>query len=317
MKGGIASLFFRSLMKSLLIAILVLLASRDSEAQPSSPLVENIQLSYYDSTRPTVSLEVPFLNGSVVAVGLGQRFTHPNNFAYLDSVRVHFDSVDGDKLLVVVYRDTVINSSGTDLHYATEAGELAQLELDLEGLTEQKVFWVTIPMPHVKVPSDFHVMILPVQISADEFSSTFWMLGERQFDRAASSGSRSDVMVSLDLVDYKPALLDGYYNYLGNPLGVDLHMDAFVDITSSSVPESRVSTASVFPNPVVRNGILHVEERTPISLIRVCNMIGTEMLRWEGLISNVEIPLRALTPGAYQVLINHEAGLTTAKISVR
>jgi hypothetical protein len=198
-----------------------------------------------------------------------------------------------------------------------ETGELARLEIDIEGLLGLKSFWHTITIPHVKVPKDFHVMIFPIQTSLEEFSSKFWIVGEMHFDQAPSSDSRSDVMITSDLIEYTPRLLDGYYNYLGNPLGVDIHMDAFVDITSSSVKHDAESTIALYPNPIVRNGILHVEHSSAISSASVRNILGTEMLKWNGLSAHVQLPLNGLPSGAYQVLITGESGESSEMILVQ
>jgi hypothetical protein len=305
-------------MKQLLAILLLLLSASNSFAQ-SAPLTEDIKLSYYDSSRSSTILEVPFLNGSTVAVGMGQRFTHQNNFAYLDSIRVHFDAVDGDRLLVVIFSDSIVSSSGADLHYVNTGmtGELARLELDIEGLVGLKDFWHTITIPHVRVPKDFHVMIFPIQTSLEEFSSKFFIVGEMHLDQGPSSDSRSDVMITSDLITYTPRLLDGYYNYLGNPLGVDIHMDAFVDITSSSVRSAAEISTAVYPNPIVSNGILHVEHSSAISSISIRNILGAEMLRWTGLSPDMQLPLNGLSPGAYQVLITGETGQSTEMILVQ
>lgn len=301
----------------LLPAILLLFAS-NSFAQ-STPLAEDIKLSYYDSTRSSAILEVPFVNGSTVAVGMGQRFTHPNELAYLDSVRVHFDAVDGDKLLLVIFRDTIVNTGGSDLHYANTGttGELARLELELEGLLGLKDFWHTIPIPHVKVPKDFHVMLFPIQTSPDEFSSKFWILGAMHVGRSASSSSRSDVMITSDLITYTPQLLDGFYTYIGNPLGIDLHMDAFVDVTSSSVAQGDRDAAGVHPNPAIAGHTLTIKHSDRIRSLSLVNTLGAEVRETSGLSTEAKLQTTGLARGVYTLLITTERGVISQKIIVQ
>jgi hypothetical protein len=317
--------FTRMIMKSFRDNLAVLVASllfHLPMVSAQQPQQENVKLSYYDALNPQISVLAPEVYGTVALVALSERFTLPKAQAYLDSVRIHFDGVEGERVVVRIHRDTLISINGVDHHFIniSPTATIYSGEFSIEEIAEQRGTWLTVPLPHVKVPQEFHVVIYGMQTGPQDFSSRFWLLGDRFYDQPPTLNSRSGYFASTnpdDLADIYPGLMDGFFTLNGLPIAIEFHIEAFVDVTSSSVKERDLPHVTVYPNPIPSNAQLHISHQSIINAVRITNMLGDEVLRWEGNSMNLSLSLSTLTAGTYNVLIDTRDGVVLEKFIVQ
>jgi hypothetical protein len=274
-------------------------------------------ISYYDITKPAVWIENPGVQGDKAYTGFGQRFTLNSSSGYLDSIRIHFDSVSGDVLQVGVFRDYIGETSRGTFHLADYSftGLLARTEIDLTDLDSLRDFWVTIPMEHLAVPKEFHIGVGANQITngSDEFTSMFRLMGERHIGQEATLDSRSDILLTQNFADFTTDIFDGFFNFSGQSLGIDFHIDAVVDENTSSVKHISDLAFVVYPNPATTGSKLHVNGLDATSTIVLYNALGVEVTRWSAGEANAVLNLPDVPPGFYTIA----SGTSTAKLLIK
>jgi hypothetical protein len=290
---------------------------------PAAALAKNyITLAYYNTNNPTLSVHLPTRLDTVDVMSISQRFTLPTESGILDSVKMHFDSVDGDNLMLHLFKDTIWNGYTGDkpLHYKNTwpGGIFHGAILKMTGFKNYKNFTIKIPLGHVKVPKEFHIGISTAEFGGIAGLSEFTYYGEAHFGRTASlDTSRSGALWTPDHKLYWIDQFDGLFQAEGQPLGMDFHIDAIVDISQADVATTEVNRTAVYPNPVMMNQPLRVSHGDMMSSISLINMLGAEVLNWNGSSNNAELSTAGLAKGIYTLLITTDSGVSSEKVIVQ
>jgi hypothetical protein len=277
-------------------------------------------LSNYNIERPKVWIEAPGVQGDVAYTGLGERFTLAAETGYLDSIRIHFDSVSGDIIQIGIFKDIVTTNERGTFHLADYSffGLIARYELDISAMQDLRDFWVTFPTDHIEVPKEFHVGIgaNPLSSGSDEYTSMFRLMGEPHYGQNPTIDSRSDILLTQDFVNFTTDVFDGFFTSGGRPLGMNFHIDAVVEQTVSSVKREVATALNVFPNPALPNGALHVTGAEGIISIQIYDVLGNEVMRQVG--SDGEpLTLPSLSAGVYSLIVRSDAGTHSQKLIIQ
>lgn len=277
----------RLLLRLLLICLCSLFSSRVC-AQSS------VTLSKYDINKPPVWIEAPGVQDPWAYTGFGERFTLASDGGFLDSIRIHFDSVAGDLIQIGVLHDVIRETSRGTFHLADYSffGLIAQYTIEITDLPSTRDFWITIPTEHLPVPKEFHIGVgaNAVAQGSDEYTSMFRLAGEPHFGQNATVDSRSNILLTQDFSSFTTDVFDGFFTSNGRPLGIDFHIDAVVELAAASVEQSGAATTAIYPNPVASGGELHVGQ-SDASLLVLYDVLGNELFRAESWTGSVKLPM--------------------------
>ncbi|HET6512822.1 MAG TPA: T9SS type A sorting domain-containing protein [Candidatus Kapabacteria bacterium] len=301
---------------------LPIVAPTAAPSEATAPAAQLTTLRNYDPDVTAVALPAtPGVHSgfNVAFVGFSQQFILPASTGFLDTLKVRFQAVGGDKLQILVFQDTLVESQGFTFHSMnyTPWGFIGGIELNLAGLTSLQDFTVNFPMGHLALPERFHVLIGANQVTGNNYSSQFSILAEPHTDRTAPSlATTTNALLTADFTAFSPAPLDGFFALAGENIGVDLWIDAVVDLEAALVDRVATTPAAMYPNPVSASNMLKIEHNEMISSVRVVNMLGNEVLGWDGMRKVVELSAAGLAKGVYHVIVNTENGMTTEKLIV-
>ena len=81
-----------------------------ADAPAGQAATSTVALSYYNTQLPNVfDWQCPRDYGAFINLYMFQRFTLPNNLAYLDSIRVFISNINSGAILIRVREDTLID----------------------------------------------------------------------------------------------------------------------------------------------------------------------------------------------------------------
>lgn len=291
-------------------------------SQSATPdAVSRVTIKYWNITDILTPFRIPAVRGDRTVLSISQRFTLPTESGLLDSIRMEFDTCDGRKIMLVVTRDSVSNSISTGLPYhylqMNETGTIWAATLTMTGFKGKRHFAMKIPIPHVAVPKDFHIILNTMRAAGGNDSSMFAIYGAAHFNRAASlDTSRSGIVWTDSTKMLWADMFDGFFEMNGEPFGFDLMMDAIVDIGQSSVHAERSQRSALYPNPVQPNAAIRIQDESEITSVTIRNMAGSEVFGWRGASTNLELPLTGLGRGIYTTLIRTGKGARSEKLVV-
>ncbi len=284
------------------------------------PAAEVTTLRNYDITKPSTFVEAPGVQGEYAYTGFGERFTLPGESGYLDSIRIHFDSVSGDILQIGIFRDEIRENARGTFHLADYSffGLIARFELDISAMQDLRDFWVTFPTDHLPIPKEFHIGIgaNPLVQGSDEYTSMFKLIGEAHYDQPPTIDSRSDILLTQDFLTFTTDVFDGFFTFNTLPLGINFHIDAVVDQEPSSVARDESSSLEIYPNPATSNGVLNLANANGVSSIALFDVLGNKVARY-GPQASTSVMLPTLASGVYSVVIADGSGTRTQKLIIR
>lgn len=297
-----------------------------SEALPlsASPMAENIKLAYFNPLSQPMLWDAPYqVNQSLVVLQYSQRFTLPSNSGFVDSIRVRFARANGDTIYVFLVKDSLYELAAGDFHLMdlVSSGNLyGGIAIPVVLLPQIAVDgWVTIQFPHIAVPKEFHIMVSPrilVEGSSISATSDLRLVAENSTGTTPATETSRSNFVALTPQGQQLFSMDNYFSQNGEPVAVNFHMEAYVDVAQGTVAPEASAPARMYPNPIALNGTLTIEHPEQIASVRIVNILGNEMQSWNGMSSNVKLSIPDLPAGVYNVIVNTESGVTTEKLIV-
>lgn len=285
------------------------------------PLADDITLSYYDASKPIIRWPVPVTFSPLLFVAYGQRMTLPTDYGFVDSARVRLGKTQGDSVFISIVKDTLFDvGNGQFAHLI----DLWEDNPDYERVSvaikdTQPGGWLTARFDHVLVPKQFHVVIDPYVNEQGQATSGFEVLGDSGDVKPLTTEEARSVFIALTPQDqYLSALLDGVVQFDGwaAPAFTNFYMEAFVDMTSSSVATDPSQPVAVFPNPVT-SGTFTVSNDNPISAISMRDILGNEVLAWSGMSTSVELRTLWVPKGIYTLEVRSASGIRSSKVIVQ
>jgi hypothetical protein len=277
-----------------------------------------VTIRYYDPKAEVRSIGVPIQVGDRSILGLSQRYTLPVTSGFLDSIQIHFDSSDGKSIFLGITTDLIGNnwSTGKPFHYSYNTYHVA--EMNMAGFEKLKNFTIKIPVGHVPVPKEFHIVLRTPQAGFADDTGTFALYGQVHVGRAPLFDSARSGYYFRDTKDKMWSdVLDGLFQVDGQPLGIDFRMSAIVDISTASVTLTGTSESTVYPNPAQHSGLVHVSHSETISSISIRDMLGNEVFKSAGSAADIDLSRSSLAPGVYNVVITSDAGVSSEKLVIQ
>ena len=297
--------------------------------QPPSaaPQADNVRLSYYSPTGTQFAWQGPVQdpnNTAIIYLAYGQRFTLPAEAGTVDSVRIQFGQIvqtaAGGQVNILVVRDSLFDfTPDPDFHLPqiSEAGLIGSAAVPAAAVAGLQNFTLTINFNGMPVPKEFFVYVAP-SFAGTSNSSAFTLISEIQTDVVRSTENSRSVVHFLNAATQSESVsvMDNFFSIDGNQVGVNFAIEAFVQTETGSVDRPSTTPAAMYPNPVSASNMLKIEHNEMISSVRIVNMLGNEVLGWDGMRNVVELSAAGLAKGVYHVIVNTENGMTTEKLIV-
>jgi hypothetical protein len=288
----------------------------------SRPLAENLKLEYYDETLQQIGWQAPVDYGGLVAFTYGQRMTLPTDNGFVDSVRLNFAGAQGEQIGVVLLPDTLFETSpGQFFHLIdifSDRDAYGEAVIPVTSIGQDG--WVTVPFAHVAVPKNFFVAAVPM-FNGQQFTSAFVLRGDNKPTRVRTTEDSRSAMVGILTQSSQTltVLMDSLITIDGQtaPAYTDFFIEAYVSNEPASVGDAEMSSAAIYPNPVLAGNTLRISNEQPISSIKLVNALGAEVSSWSGLNATVEMPMTGIASGVYHLLITTDAGVSMEKIIVQ
>ncbi|MDP4199611.1 MAG: T9SS type A sorting domain-containing protein [Bacteroidota bacterium] len=265
--------------------------------------------SYFDSKTPSHSWDIPSLWGSSIMIAVSQRITLNSNAGFVDSIRIDFSALAGDSIAVLLDPDTVIDGPFGPEHLDETVFDNTLNPYYVAVIYPSKTSgsgWISVPIPHVAVPQNFHVTVVPNPLSNGAgFSSSYSILGDSEATRARTlENTQSTYIIAANGLGYT-GVIDSNVTPPGDilPIYSNLYVEAFVAAAGAAV-DNTITPAkgiSIFPNP--SSNLLSV------SLPRSLRVTGIDLLDVLGRIvltspEVTAIDVSHLMPGRYMAVVH-------------
>ena len=189
-----------------------------------------VPLFYFDVNLPRTSFQYPRALGSNVMLYMMQRFTLPNDLAFLDSIAVWIDGVSSGKVRFRVLPDMLVNAGSSNIRIPDFSISYDQIEIDKSALT-MNAFNV-IKMSGALVPKNFFVT---VEYTLDGGTNNVLAVGSDTRTSGQISEQNTRTLMLIDNgTDIQVAPLISYFTFSGAPMDPYLYLAAFVDTATSS-----------------------------------------------------------------------------------
>ncbi len=284
----------------------------------------DLSISYYDSSTSTYSWVSQFNWDSIEITGYTERITLPSDSGYVDSVRIVFDSISGEDVVVSLDPDTVFQAPAGDFHL--DALWLNAFDMSVGPYGYEEIFpsqlngsdTVTLSFPHVQVPANFHVFIGP-SVSSTGISASFSLRGDSE-----DIVPRTEDNCRSTYIGVLPSNNQNYSGVIDStimpqgytvPLYSNFYITVFVSNSSSSVASNDPSPIiSVFPNPA--STFLQIQGATGTSNVELLDLLGRTVLSAQ-MNGNGKLDLSQLLPGRYEAIVHGTNGVAIAPVIIQ
>ncbi len=281
----------------------------------------DLPISYFDPLARTHDWPAASNWGEFVIIAYTERITLSSDSGYLDSVSFVFDQITGDSVAVVLDPDTVLQTPVGYYHLDATAFNTSLNPFGVEVIypsTLNGATNVTVPFPHVQVPKNFHVTLVPSE-SSSGFTASYYLRGdsEQTLARTADNCHSTFIGINPNTGYYEAGVIDSDLAPAGDtiPIYSNLYITAFVSSSTSSVASDMASTAfSVFPNPA--STFLQVHGAEKGSCLKLLDLLGRSVLSVQ-INENAKLDVSNLQPGRYEAVVNSGSKVLTAPIVIQ
>jgi hypothetical protein len=247
---------------------------------PFAAEAADLSISYYDPIAPTYSWAAPSNWGAYDIIAFTERITLPSDSGFVDSVTIVLNQISGDSMAVLLDPDTILFYSPIGIYEHLDA---TVFNTSLNSFGTSVIYpsslngsdTVTVTFPHVQVPQNFHVVIVP------SASSSYSIQGDTEATRVRTMDNCHSTFIAIDpsTGQAESGVMDSDLTPAGytSPLYSNLYITTFVSSSSSSVANNNTSLAiSVFPNPA--STFLQVQGGTGTSSVELLDLLGRSVL---------------------------------------
>lgn len=291
-----------------------------SSSRPST-LGADLSISYFEPNAPTLSWIAPANWSPLIMTGFTERITLPTDSGFVDSVQIVFDSTGGDSIAVLLDPDTVILTPVGYDHldegiFNLSASPYATAFIHPAALNGSHN--ATVVFPHVAVPKNFHVGLVPHLTSTTVFSF-FYLRGDTETTRVRTVDNCHSTFIAFNpsLNQYESGVVDGNLTPAGytSPLYSNFYISAFVSTSASSVSaENNSPSISLYPNPATT--FIQFQGLGNGTNVELLDVLGHIVLS-EQVVGNNKLDISGLRPGRYEALVHTANGLLTVPVVIQ
>jgi hypothetical protein len=282
-----------------------------------------LPITYFDASSPINDWVIPSQWGSSVMIGITERMTLPTTTGFVDSVQLTFDQMTGDSIAVVLDPDTVLETPVGFYHLDETIFDLSVQSYAVGVLYPNQLHGqqtVTVVFPHVAVPQNFHVVLVPSNDGVS-FTSSFSIRGDNEPVRTRTTDNAHSTFIVVQGTQAFSGVIDRNLTPAGDvtPIFSNLDITAFVQTSNSIVsaqPSSPNSEFAVFPNPVATTLNFNLPADIEASNFELRDLLGRVVLREQG--PNLHtIDVSHLGPGRYEAILTTPDGIEATPIIVQ
>jgi hypothetical protein len=281
----------------------------------------DLSISYYVPSAPTYSWLAPANWGAVAIVGFTERITLPSDSGFVDSVRIVFSAISGDSVGVVLDPDTILQTPVGLYHldatiFNTSLNAFAQTTIYPSQLNGSNT--VTVRFPHVQVPQNFHIGLVP-SVSTSGFTSSYSILADTEVTRVRTTDNCHSTFIAVveSTGQAESGVVDSDLTPAGypSPLYSNFYITAFVSSASSSVASNKsAASISVFPNP--SSSFIQIQGVAEGSDIQLLDVLGRSVLSAQ-INGNDKLDVSKLQPGRYEAVLHSSKGVSTTPVIIQ
>jgi hypothetical protein len=283
----------------------------------------DLSISYYEPSAPTYSWIAPSNWGPVDIIAFAERITLPSDSGYVDSVSIVFDAISGDSVAVILDPDTILFYSQTGLYehldatiFSASASSIAQAVIYPSQLNGSNK--ATVTFPHVAVPHNFHVVLVP-SASSSAYTASYSIRGDTEVTHVKTTDNchSTFIAVTQGTGQVESGVVDSDLTPAGytSPLYSNFYITAFVSSASSGVTSNpSEASVSVFPNP--SSSFIQIQGVGANSNVELLDLLGRSVVsaKIEG---NGKLDVSQLQPGRYEAVVHSSSGITTTPIIIQ
>lgn len=293
---------------------------------PTRPLATGFQ--FYDETLPTVDWIGHGIYGPYVTVILGERFTMPliptdfdGQAGWVDSVSVMLDSVTQDSVTIALLPDTLYDLGSAQYHLINIFDPNAPIygQATVQAKDVHRGQWTTVHFPHVPVPWNFFVGVIPTITDQGAITNAFWLRGDvRTRVPRDQENSRSGFVAAITQTGQEfSALLDSAFIPSGytEPVSSNLYITLYATSPSGGVAMGHdAENVTLAPNPAA--SFVRAEGVTSPTSIRIIDMLGREMLNTT-ILDRSQINVERLPAGRYTAIVKSKDGTSAHSLVIQ
>ena len=284
-----------------------------------SPEQADIVLNYFDSTLPSYSWKVLANWGVFYMIALSERMTLPSDAAYVDSVRIAFDALTGDSLTVALYPDTLYQGFHLIKNFLVPNAAYAVATIYPSPSGGDTT--VTVAFPHVLVPKEFHVAIIPINTAPFAVTAAFLLHSDSEstIPRTAEN-ARACYAALFANGAVQVGSLDSIFIPTGYSAALysNLEITSYVQSASEAVPVTDRSTMAlgIYPNPASNTLSFNYSPDLGVSSLELLDLLGRIVLSSK-ISDNQPIDVSHLVAGRYQAILQTPNGFLIAPVIIR
>ena len=270
-------------------------------------------LFYFDETLPVHDWAFPFAVNPYIIVALGERMTAPTPYGFVDSVTILMDSINVDSASIKIVADSLFQTTAGLFHLINiwRPGTVLATAYIQSSATHRGTY-VTIPMPHVRVDQEFHIVIGP-SISNNVYNVNYYAAAVEPVRARTTENARS-TFIAGGVVNGQQqtlsALFDSVFVLTGTTTAAygDFYAVAYVDTSGttgvSDQPTShRPIAISSYPNPTSGETHLRLENQNVShgASLKIYDALGRMVMDASDRLNNgaLSLSMAALSPGVY------------------
>ena len=278
--------------------------------QFEQPLSPTVALSYYDSALPSSDWYGGGFYNPYTILELGERITLSSVSGFVDSISVTLDSINTDSIGIALYPDTLYNT-GTDYYHLINIFDGNIAPYWFQGIQSTQVHGrtrLTLPVPHVTVPQNFFIVMIPHISSAGKVLNFFFWAADVDTPHTRTPANSRSAWVGAAGGNIYSAILDGtFFSTSGASLYSNFYTTAYVEEGSQSVAkEVSANDLKVFPNPASGSTEVTLNSIASTKSLLVTDYLGRTVLDLSGTAERqdrLKIATSALPNGVYQIIL--------------
>jgi hypothetical protein len=285
---------------------------------PFSPLANDVAIAYFDPTTPTHAWPLPANWGSLIMIAVTERISLASDNGFVDSVRIGFDLLQGDSVTVLLDPDSVLQTPVGIFHLdetvfnSVPSFAIATFRVPaLQGPTR-----ITVPFPHVAVPKNFHVVIIPYT-PAGQQSAIAYVTGDSEAVRARTIENAHSTYIGSAGGQGASGVIDSNLTPAGDqgPLYSNLDITAYVEEGGAAAhqPTSAHPEITISPNPA--SATLRISKVEGPATIDLVDVLGRTVCS-SRLSNNGSVNVAAVPSGRYTAFIHSQTGVQAHSVLI-
>jgi hypothetical protein len=286
------------------------------------PESADIPLSYYDPSLATHPWLAASNWGIIDIIAFTERITLPSDSGFLDSVRIVFDAIAGDSVSVGLDPDTVIATPVGIYHldatvFSPTSNDFATAVIypSKSGSSDTTV---TVAFPHVPVPRNFHIVLVPSSSSV-AFTSSYSVRGDSEVTHLRTTDNCHSTFIGINpsTDQSESGVIDSNLTPAGftSPIYSELYITAFVSSQSSGVSGSSAARSiSIFPDPA--STFINIQGIDGPSTVELLDLLGRPVLSAQ-IDGEGKLDINRIQVGRYEAVIHTTNGLITMPLLIQ